>query len=93
MEESEEKYSQDSVQLGPMCDSKQLALLRKCSEKSNMTEWNKWRDENPDEVILLQGAHLEKTYLRGANLKKACLNYANLSESDLTLVELRSRII
>ena len=37
---------------------KQYDLLKSCSDKKDMTEWNKWREEHPDEEIRLQEAHL-----------------------------------
>ena len=60
---------------------KQYDLLKSCSDKKDMTEWNKWREEHPDEEIRLQEAHLEKAYLREAHLKNANLREANLENA------------
>ncbi len=49
----------------------QYQMLKRCSEKKDMTEWNEWRKENPHEDILLEGAYLYKCYLKGVFLNKA----------------------
>jgi uncharacterized protein YjbI with pentapeptide repeats len=49
----------------------QYDMLKLCSDKRDMTEWNKWRKNNPDEDILLERADLDNTYLEGAMLNSA----------------------
>ena len=46
----------------------QYEMLKRCSDKKNMTEWNEWRENNPEEPILLEGANLSKCYLNGVFL-------------------------
>jgi len=80
------------------CDPEQYAMLTRCSEKRDMTEWNNWRKTNPDveisldeadlEGAFLVQAHLEWANLRGANLSKALfydshLEYAKLDRANL----------
>jgi uncharacterized protein YjbI with pentapeptide repeats len=43
----------------------QYDILKRCSDKKDMTEWNEWRKEHNDEEILLEGAHLEGAHLGG----------------------------
>ncbi len=76
MNDSENKKEQPDKE--PRCDPKQLELLKKCSEKKDMTDWNNWREENPKEEIWLQGVNL-----RHAHLKKADLSFAHLEGADL----------
>ena len=59
---NERKFNQD-----------QYDRLLKCSKKGpeGIKEWNKWRKENPDEQIWLQGAEL-----RNANLQGIIFHYA-----------------
>lgn len=87
MDESENKQGQPEKEL--TCDPKQLELLLKCSKKKDMAEWNKWREENPDEDIWLQGANLAKAHLKDAVLKSARLKGANLRFSHLEGANLR----
>jgi len=46
----------------------QYDMLKRCSDKKDVTEWNEWRKKNPDEDILLEGAKLEHAYLKGVLL-------------------------
>lgn len=43
-------------------------MLKRCSDKKDMTEWNEWRKENPNEDILLEGADLKRCWLRDVRL-------------------------
>jgi len=66
----------------------QYDILKRCSDKKDMTEWNEWREKNPDEEIWLQGAdlgdaHLENANLLGAHLENADLLGAHLENADL----------
>jgi len=75
--ESEVKFNQE-----------QYELLKRCSDKKDMTEWNEWREKNKDEPIYLQcaeltGANLENANLEEANLEEAILKKANLQGSNL----------
>lgn len=94
MDESERKQSQGSRKAGPQpekkprCDPKKLALLKKCSKKKDMTDWNNWRKANPEEEIWLQGANLCGAHLEGARLSGAHLEGARLSGGHLQGVNL-----
>jgi len=41
----------------------QYDLLKSCSDKMDMTEWNEWRANNPEKDILLEGVDLSNFYL------------------------------
>ena len=77
-------------------DHDQYAMLIRCSEKGDSSEWNEWlvnRSDNPASDIRLQGAdfahadlhgiNLAKAHLEGANFYAANLSNANLSDSNL----------
>jgi len=83
MDESEEKSAKGGQEKKPRCDQKQLALLKKCSEKKDMTDWNNWRLENPEEEIWLQGTKLIAKHLKGAQLAGAHLEGAMLGDTHL----------
>ena len=56
--------------------------------KQGVEQWNKWREEHPDEAFDLSEAVLGKASLRGAdllgaNFSEAVLNGADLSEANL----------
>jgi uncharacterized protein YjbI with pentapeptide repeats len=75
-------------------NQQQYDMLKRCSEKKNMTEWNEWREENPSENIFLEGANLENTNLSNANLGDACLEGvsffgAHLESASFALSDLR----
>ena len=54
-------------------NKEQYDILLRCSEKKDITEWNKWRKANQREEILLEEADLKDTYLKGADLNEAHL--------------------
>ena len=56
----------------------QYDMLKRCSDKKDMSEWNEWRKENPEEEIWLEGAKLEDAHLENAKLEKAHLEGAEL---------------
>jgi hypothetical protein len=64
-------------------NQQQYDLLKRCSDKKDMTEWNKWRKDNPNEEIWLQGANLQKAHLENAYLAYAHLENADLRETNL----------
>ena len=69
-----------------MANQEHLDILKK--GVTNITKWNKWRDENseirPDlREAYLRGAHLDGANLRGADLSAANLFGANLRGADL----------
>lgn len=92
--EPERKFSQE-----------QYDMLKRCSDNKDMTEWNKWREEYPDEEVQLQFAPLEKFWLgeanlqgdgllvdanlQGAKLRDANLQGAKLEDANLQDTDLR----
>ena len=70
--EGERKFSQQ-----------QYDLLKSCSDKKDMTEWNQWRRKHPREKIRLQKAHLENTFLLKAHLENANLRAAHMENAFL----------
>ncbi|MBA7591004.1 hypothetical protein ES708_33149 [subsurface metagenome] len=36
----------------------QCDMLKRCSEKEDITEWNEWRVNNPEKDVLLERANL-----------------------------------
>jgi len=97
--EKQQRLDPELLKKGLRCDLDQYEMLKRCSEKRDMTEWNKWRERNPDEEILLEGANLSGAYLKGAYLQGAHLREAvlllahvediNFMGADLESVELR----
>ena len=86
-EEDKRKFSQE-----------QYDMLKRCSDKNDMTEWNQWRKNNPVEDVLLEKAnlqrfHLQDTYLSEANLQGALLSRANLQGADLRRANLEGAIL
>jgi len=51
-------------------DPKQYDMLKRCSEKKDMTEWNNWRKEHPDEDILLENRNFDQWCLKGVYLNQ-----------------------
>ena len=71
-EDNEQKFSQE-----------QYEMLKRCSDKKDMTEWNQWRKKYPDKNIFLVGAKLAGAYLEGAKLQNAVLWEAELKGANL----------
>ncbi len=46
----------------------QYDMLKRCSEKKDITEWNEWRKKHKKDEVWLEGAPLNRAYLKGANL-------------------------
>ena len=81
--EDEQKSEQEQQPEKTPCNKEQYELLMRCSAKKDMTEWNKWREEHPDEEIYLENANLKHAHLENANLVEAHLENANLVEARL----------
>jgi hypothetical protein len=62
------RFDPDLLKKGLRCDLDQYEMLKRCSDKKDMTEWNEWRKNNPTENILLEGADLSHVYLKMALL-------------------------
>ncbi len=63
----------------------QYDFLLECSKKGKegIEEWNKWREENPAEEVLLEDAKLRGAYLESADLHDAYLARADLVRANL----------
>ncbi len=49
----------------------QYDMLKRCSEKKNMTEWNEWRKDHSEDCVqdvLLEGGDFSNWHLKGVNL-------------------------
>ena len=72
---------------GLRCDQDQLDMLKRCSDKKDMTEWREWRNKNLNEEILLEGADFSHWAMKKVNLmqyvKKVSLKRANFVDADL----------
>jgi len=93
--EDEQKPGQKQPESKRKFNQQQYDLLKRCSDKKDMTEWNQWRQEHPDEEICLQkadlrDAHLENAELYKANLVNADLYKAHLVNADLTYAHLEN---
>ena len=81
MAENDNKSNPEQEQ--PKFNQDQYEMLKRCSKKGDITEWNNRRKENPGEEIWLQGADLMEDELQGANLMKANLQGARLGGARL----------
>jgi len=68
----------------------QYDMLKRCSEKKDMTEWNEYRKNNPAVPILLEGADLRGFNLEKGNFDIAQLKGANLTQATLGNATLRN---
>ena len=46
----------------------QYDMLKRCSEKKEMTEWNEWRKKNRQKDIELEGVNFNEMYLKDIDL-------------------------
>jgi len=75
-------------------DRKAYKLLKECSQKQDISEWNQYRKENNNAPINLRFANLSGFYLMGANLSfvdlrgsilsKVILNSADVKMADIS---------
>ena len=82
----------------------QYDMLKRCSEKKDITEWNQWRNHNPAQDVLLEGADLKDCWLRGVllntkgsshfsgevHLEGAILTRANLIDANFEFSRMES---
>jgi len=90
----ESKSQQQGLKRERRFSQEQYDMLIRCSEKKDITEWNKWREEHKGESVLLEGANFEETQLTdadltGAHLEEAILYKAHLEGADLRLALLK----
>lgn len=64
-------------------DKEAYELLKKCSDKRNMTEWNKYREENRNKKINFRFSNLSWFYLKDANLKNVDFRFAIISKCNM----------
>jgi len=81
--EKERRYDPELLKKGLHCDLDQYEMLKRCSDKKDMTEWNEYHKSHLNEKIWLQGADLIHANLQGARLIKANLFRANLATASL----------
>jgi hypothetical protein len=81
--QNESTPGREQRELKSRFSQKQYEILKRCSEKGDITEWNEWQESPRCEPILLQGADLGETDLQGANLEHADLQEANLTGANL----------
>jgi len=67
---------------GLQFSQEQYEMLKRCSDKKDMTEWNEWRKKHPDEDILLERADLSQRYLKGALLNAG--GFKNVKTGEFT---------
>jgi len=91
--QDERRYDPELLKKGLHCDLDQYEMLKQCSEKKDMTEWNQWRSHYPTQDVLLEGADFKECWLRGVFLNtrgsshfsgEVHLEGANLSHAHLT---------
>lgn len=75
-------------------NQEQYDILKRCSQKQNITEWNSYCADQPEKRIHLQnadlrGARLEGVKLSGASLAGAQFEGADLFAADLKKADLR----
>jgi hypothetical protein len=83
MRNNGQTFAQAAAPHAGRLDDDQLAMLLRCSEARDMTEWNAHREANPEEQVYLEGAMLRGAYLRGANFDGAHLAGVILWSADL----------
>ena len=93
--QEEHRLDPELLKKGLKCDLDQYEMLKRCSDKKDITEWNEWRKNNPNKKIWLQGANLRKSYLVKANLihanlVQAILNSAIVEEVNLVYANLEN---
>ncbi|TKJ33848.1 MAG: hypothetical protein CEE38_19695 [Planctomycetes bacterium B3_Pla] len=85
--EDERRYDPKLLKKGLRCDLNQYEMLRRCSDRKDMTEWNKWRESHPNIDVWLQGKDFSNWYLKGAYFHKGQFvqgyDYTSLGEVHL----------
>ncbi|MHC4166393.1 MAG: pentapeptide repeat-containing protein [Planctomycetota bacterium] len=71
-------------------NQEQYDILKRCSDKRNIAEWNSYRAEHPETTIRLQNADLRGGSLEGAQLSEANLAGARFERADLLAADLRN---
>jgi hypothetical protein len=71
-------------------DQEQYDILKRCSAKRNIADWNSYRAEHPEATIRLQNVDLRGGSLEGAQLSEANLAGARFERADLLAADLRN---
>jgi hypothetical protein len=79
-------------------DQQQYERLSRCSDKKDITEWNKSRENNKGADIFLEGAIFEKANLEnadffGAHLENAKFAWSNMKGVKLSMANLKGAAI
>ena len=82
-EDNNSNSNEESKEAKYKFDQAQYDMLLRCSHKGDISEWDKWRKENPNEQIWLQGANLVEADLREVNLQGANVVQVDLSGAKL----------
>ncbi len=61
----ERRYDPELLKKNLRCDRDQYEMLKRCSDKNDISEWNKWRETNKEDIYL-EGANLGNLYLNGS---------------------------
>lgn len=81
------RYDPELLKKGLHCDLDQYEMLKRCSDKKDMTEWSEWRKNNFNEDIFLEGANFSNRLMKKVNLmqmkKQVSLKGANFMDADL----------
>ncbi|MHC4678597.1 MAG: pentapeptide repeat-containing protein [Planctomycetota bacterium] len=64
----ERRYDPELLKKGLRCDPDQYEMLKRCSDKKDMTEWNKWRKQHPNKEIFLEGANFQRLFMYDVRL-------------------------
>ena len=102
--QKERRFDPELLKKGLRCDLDQYEMLKRCSDKKDVTEWNDWRIQNPTKDVFLEGSNLQHAYLKGAllntslnsgfsgdvHLGYAKLHGADLSDADVSSADLQS---
>ena len=68
---------------------KQYDMLKRCSEKGDITEWNEWREKHKWLPVYLEGADLWAARIEGANLLGADEEWAEFGPVHMERADLR----
>ncbi len=68
--EKQRRFDPELLKEGLRCDLDQYEMLKRCSDKKDMTKWNEWRKNNCGVDILLEGKCFDGWYLQGVWLNK-----------------------
>ena len=93
-QQKERRLDPELLKEGLRCDLDQYEMLKRCSDKKDITEWNQWRQKHPNEEILLEGAclidaHLERAKLNMANMGSTTLRRTNMRGANLNSAKLQ----